>query len=134
MANRVFVRPARARRRCDRGGGRAAGSIADAERRIVRSGVHQLDQEIRHLAEAQHRNQRHKLIALVGPHSRAIDDAAATEHGIRVATGLSGSPEAPAELAVALMPSARRNVASEAERMKTGERPVAPTLTRNPVA
>ena len=66
---------------------------------------------------------RLKLIALVGRHSRAIDYAAATEHGIRVATGISGSPEAPAELAVALMLASRRNVATEAERMRHGEWP-----------
>ena len=59
---------------------------------------------------------RLRLIALVGRNSRTIDYAAATEHGIRVATGLSGSPEAPAELAVALMLAARRNIASEAAR------------------
>ncbi len=64
-----------------------------------------------------------RLIALVGRHSRAIDYAACTEHGIRVATGISGSPEAPAELAVALMLAARRHVATEAERMKRGEWP-----------
>ena len=66
---------------------------------------------------------RLRLIALVGRASRAIDYAAATEHGIRVATGISGSPEAPAELAVALMLAARRNVAIEAERMRQGEWP-----------
>jgi D-3-phosphoglycerate dehydrogenase len=66
---------------------------------------------------------RLRLIALVGRNSRTIDYAAATEHGIRVATGLSGSPEAPAELAVALMLAARRNIASEAARMKSGEWP-----------
>ncbi|MBV8889413.1 MAG: D-2-hydroxyacid dehydrogenase family protein [Alphaproteobacteria bacterium] len=64
-----------------------------------------------------------KLIALVGSRSRAIDYAACTAHGIRVATGYSGSPEAPAELAIALMLAARRNVVIEAERMKRGEWP-----------
>ena len=55
-----------------------------------------------------------------GPH---IDIAACTERGIRVARGESGSPEAPAELAVALMLSARRHVVTEAERMRRGEWP-----------
>jgi D-3-phosphoglycerate dehydrogenase len=64
-----------------------------------------------------------KLIALVGSRSRAIDYAACTERGIRVASGRSGSPEAPAELAVALMLAARRNVVVEAERMQRGEWP-----------
>src|SRR5579864_1536310 len=41
-----------------------------------------------------------KLIALVGSRSRAIDYAAAAEHGVKVSCGASGSPEAPAELAV----------------------------------
>ena len=64
-----------------------------------------------------------KLIALVGSRSRAIDLAACTERGIRVARGQSGSPEAPAELAVALMLAARRHVVIEAERMKRGDWP-----------
>lgn len=64
-----------------------------------------------------------KLIALVGSRSRAIDTAACTERGIRVARGESGSPEAPAELAVALMLAARRHVVTEAERMRRGEWP-----------
>jgi len=64
-----------------------------------------------------------RLIALVGSRSRAIDYAACTARGIRVATGKSGSPEAPAELAVALMLASRRNVAIEAERMRRGEWP-----------
>jgi D-3-phosphoglycerate dehydrogenase len=64
-----------------------------------------------------------KLIALVGSRSRAIDIAACTERGIRVARGESGSPEAPAELAVALMLAARRHVVTEAERMRRGEWP-----------
>jgi len=66
---------------------------------------------------------RLKLIALVGSRSRAIDYAACTARGIRVATGKSGSPEAPAELAVALMLASRRNVVTEAERMRRGEWP-----------
>src|SRR5262245_1922287 len=47
-----------------------------------------------------------KLIALVGRGSKMIDFAACTELGIPVATGASNSPVAPAELALALMPTA----------------------------
>jgi D-3-phosphoglycerate dehydrogenase len=64
-----------------------------------------------------------KLIALVGRNSHMIDFPACTELGIPVATGKSNSPTAPAELAVALIVAARRNVALEAERMKKGEWP-----------
>jgi D-3-phosphoglycerate dehydrogenase len=64
-----------------------------------------------------------KLIALVGSRSQAIDYAAAAEHGVKVSRGISGSPEAPAELAVALMLAARRNIAVEAPRMRAGEWP-----------
>jgi D-3-phosphoglycerate dehydrogenase / 2-oxoglutarate reductase len=64
-----------------------------------------------------------KLIALVGRNSQAIDFKACTDLGIPVATGKSNSPVAPAELTVALMLAARRNVALEAERMKRGEFP-----------
>jgi D-3-phosphoglycerate dehydrogenase len=64
-----------------------------------------------------------KLIALVGSRSRAIDYAAAREHQVLVTRGASGSPEAPAELAVALMLAARRNVVIEAPRMQRGEWP-----------
>src|SRR5205814_9319872 len=49
--------------------------------------------------------------------------AAGTGRGIRVWRGESGSPEAPAELAVALMLAARRHVVTEAERMRHGEWP-----------
>jgi len=52
-----------------------------------------------------------------------IDFPACTELGIPVATGKSNSPTAPAELTVALIVAARRNVALEAERMKKGEWP-----------
>src|SRR5580700_6914313 len=69
-----------------------------------------------------------KLIALVGRASQAIDYAAAREHQVLVATGISGSPEAPAELAVALMLASRRNVVVEAPRMRAGEWPC--TLSR----
>jgi len=64
-----------------------------------------------------------RLIALVGRSSRMIDYAACTEHGVMVATGKSNSPEAPAELTVALILASRRNVALEAERMKRGDWP-----------
>jgi D-3-phosphoglycerate dehydrogenase len=64
-----------------------------------------------------------KLIALVGSRSQAIDYAAATEHQVLVSAGKSGSPEAPAELAVALMLASRRNVVVEAPRLRAGEWP-----------
>jgi D-3-phosphoglycerate dehydrogenase len=64
-----------------------------------------------------------KLIALVGRSSQALDFAAATEFGIPVATGVSNSPVAPAELTLALIVASRRNVALEAERMRRGEWP-----------
>jgi len=64
-----------------------------------------------------------RLIALVGRNSHMIDFPACTELGIPVATGQSNSPTAPAELTVALIVAARRNVALEAERMKKGEWP-----------
>src|SRR5258708_760366 len=64
-----------------------------------------------------------KLIALVGRNSQAIDFKACAELGIPVATGKSNSPVAPAELTVALILAARRNIALEAERMKRGDWP-----------
>src|SRR5215213_3087465 len=64
-----------------------------------------------------------KLIALVGRNSQAIDFAACTALGIPVTTGKSNSPDAPAELALALIVASRRNVALEAERMKHGDWP-----------
>jgi D-3-phosphoglycerate dehydrogenase len=64
-----------------------------------------------------------KLIALVGRTSSVIDLAACTDLGIAVATGKSSSPVAPAELTIALILAARRNVALEAERMRRGEWP-----------
>ena len=64
-----------------------------------------------------------KLIALVGRNSSMIDFAACTELGIPVASGQSNSPVAPAELTLALIVAARRNVALEAGRMKRGEWP-----------
>ena len=66
---------------------------------------------------------RLKLIALVGRNARTIDFSACTELGIPVSTGKSNSPDAPAELAVALMVASRRNVALEAERMRRGDWP-----------
>ncbi len=64
-----------------------------------------------------------RLIALVGRTSGVLDLAACTDHGVMVATGVSNSPEAPAELTVALILASRRNVALEAERMKRGDWP-----------
>jgi D-3-phosphoglycerate dehydrogenase len=64
-----------------------------------------------------------KLIALVGRNSKMIDFPACTSLGIPVATGSSNSPVAPAELTLALIMAARRNVAREAERMKRGAWP-----------
>jgi D-3-phosphoglycerate dehydrogenase len=64
-----------------------------------------------------------RLIALVGRSSQAIDFAACTELGIPVATGISNSPVAPAELTLALILASRRNIALEAERMRRGEWP-----------
>src|SRR3979490_701152 len=64
-----------------------------------------------------------RLIALVGRTSHMLDLAAATELGIPVSTGVSNSPVAPAELTLALIVAARRNIALEAERMKRGEWP-----------
>jgi D-3-phosphoglycerate dehydrogenase / 2-oxoglutarate reductase len=64
-----------------------------------------------------------KLLALVGRNASTIDFAACTELGIAVSTGKSNSPEAPAELAVALMVASRRNIALEAERMRRGDWP-----------
>jgi len=66
---------------------------------------------------------RLKLLALVGRGASTIDFAACTEHGIPVSTGESNSPDAPAELAVALIVASRRNVALEAERMRRGDWP-----------
>ncbi|HZT52527.1 MAG TPA: D-2-hydroxyacid dehydrogenase family protein [Stellaceae bacterium] len=66
---------------------------------------------------------RLRLIALVGRASARIDYAACNEHGVMVSTGRSASPEAPAELTLALILAARRNVALEAERMRRGEMP-----------
>ena len=64
-----------------------------------------------------------RLIALVGRNATTIDYTAATEHGVMVATGQSNSPTSPAELTVALILAARRNIVLEAERMRRGEWP-----------
>src|SRR6185312_16253427 len=64
-----------------------------------------------------------RLIALVGRNARSIDYAACTDHGIAVTTGESNSPTSPAELTVALMLAARRNIVLEAGRMQRGEWP-----------
>ncbi len=64
-----------------------------------------------------------KLIALIGRGSQVLDLAACTELGIPVATGASNSPVAPAELTLALVLAARRNIAIEAERMRRGDWP-----------
>jgi D-3-phosphoglycerate dehydrogenase len=64
-----------------------------------------------------------KLIALVGRAATTIDIAACNDHGVQVSTGKSNSPHSPAELTVALMLAARRNIVLEAERMRRGEWP-----------
>lgn len=64
-----------------------------------------------------------RLIALVGRAAASIDYAACKQHGVLVSVGASNSPTAPAELTVALMVAARRNIALEAERMRRGEWP-----------
>src|SRR6266849_5713034 len=64
-----------------------------------------------------------KLLALVGRNAGTIDFAACTALGIPVSTGKSNSPDAPAELAIAMMVASRRNVALEAERMRRGDWP-----------
>ncbi len=64
-----------------------------------------------------------KLIALAGRAATTIDYAACQEHGVLVSTGASNSPIAPAELTVALIVAARRNIALEAERMRHGKWP-----------
>jgi D-3-phosphoglycerate dehydrogenase len=66
---------------------------------------------------------RLRLIALVGRNSQMIDFKACTDLGIPVATGVSNSPVAPAELTLALIVASRRNVALEAERMRRGDWP-----------
>jgi D-3-phosphoglycerate dehydrogenase len=64
-----------------------------------------------------------RLIALVGRSATTIDYAACADHNVLVSTGVSNSPIAPAELTIALIVAARRNVALEAERMRRGDWP-----------
>ena len=64
-----------------------------------------------------------KLISLVGRFSKVLDFEACKALGIQVATGTLASPIAPAELTIALILAARRNVAIEAGRMQRGELP-----------
>jgi len=64
-----------------------------------------------------------KVLALVGRNATTIDYDACTALGIAVTNGKSNSPDAPAELTVALILASRRNVALEAERMKRGDWP-----------
>jgi len=66
---------------------------------------------------------RLKLLALVGRSAQTIDFAACTDLGIPVSHGKSNSAAAPAELTLALIIAARRNIAREAERMKRGKWP-----------
>ncbi|WP_428486391.1 D-2-hydroxyacid dehydrogenase family protein [Rhodopila sp.] len=61
-----------------------------------------------------------RLIALVGRAATTIDYAACADHGVLVSTGLSSAPVAPAELTIALMLAARRNIVLEAEQMRRG--------------
>ncbi|GAA4328941.1 D-2-hydroxyacid dehydrogenase family protein [Pigmentiphaga soli] len=63
---------------------------------------------------------RLRLVALVGRHSKLIDYAACTQAGVIVTNGVESSPIAPAELTMALILASRRNVVTEAARMKVG--------------
>jgi len=64
-----------------------------------------------------------ELLALVGRHSKVIDFAACKDLGIDVVQGSSASPASPAELTLALILASRRNIFTEAERMKRGDLP-----------
>src|SRR6202162_371031 len=64
-----------------------------------------------------------KLLALVGRNASTIDFAAPTELGIPVSHGKSNSASAPAELTLALIVAAPRNIRLDAERLKRGARP-----------
>lgn len=66
---------------------------------------------------------RLRLIALVGRAATTIDYAACIDHGVLVCTGASNAPASPAELTVALIVAARRNIALEAERLRRGDWP-----------
>src|SRR3954462_8427746 len=65
-----------------------------------------------------------KLISLVGRYSKVLDFDGCKALGIRVATGTLASPIAPAELTIALILAARRNVVIEAARIRRGALPV----------
>jgi D-3-phosphoglycerate dehydrogenase len=62
-------------------------------------------------------------IALVGRHTKTIDFEACTRHGVIVTNGVFASPIAPAELTMALILASRRNVVTEATRMRAGQWP-----------
>jgi len=64
-----------------------------------------------------------RLISLLGRTAATIDFAACTELGIPVTTGVSNSPDSPAEHTLALMLSSRRNITREAEGMQRGALP-----------
>ena len=64
-----------------------------------------------------------ELLALVGRHSKVIDFAACKDLGIDTVHGSNASPASPAELTLALILASRRNIPTEAERMKRGELP-----------
>lgn len=64
-----------------------------------------------------------RLIALVGRAAASIDYDACRDQNVLVSMGLSNSPQSPAELTVALILAARRNIVVEAERMRRGAMP-----------
>jgi D-3-phosphoglycerate dehydrogenase / 2-oxoglutarate reductase len=64
-----------------------------------------------------------RLIALVGRSATTIDYTACQQRNVLVTTGASNAPTSPAELTIALMVAARRNIVVEAERMRRGEWP-----------
>lgn len=64
-----------------------------------------------------------RLIALVGRSATTIDYAACKDHDVLVSAGASNAPIAPAELTIALIVAARRNIALEADRMRRGALP-----------
>jgi len=74
-------------------------------------------------AELLARLPRLKQVALVGRHSRYIDYAACTRHGVAVTHGVFASPIAPAELTLALILASRRHVVFESNRMRAGQWP-----------
>jgi D-3-phosphoglycerate dehydrogenase / 2-oxoglutarate reductase len=64
-----------------------------------------------------------ELLALVGRHSKVIDFAACKDLGVDLVQGSNASPASPAELTLALILASRRNIFTEAERMKRGDLP-----------